>query len=51
MKELFLLEQWVLTKPATNAEHQQAVMWLRAVQEQITQLSAKVEENANDHSK
>ena len=33
MKEIILLEQFILNAPASQAEHQQAVGWLKAIVE------------------
>ena len=33
MKELILLEQYILNAPASQAEHQQAIAWLKAIVE------------------
>lgn len=31
MKEVTLLEQYILDAPASNAEHQQAINWLKTI--------------------
>ena len=31
MKEIILLEQYILNAPASQAEHQQALAWLKAI--------------------
>ena len=33
MKEIILLEQYILNAPASQAEHQQAIAWLKAIVE------------------
>ena len=38
MKELILLEQFILSRQATNAEHQQALKWLGDIQKKIMEL-------------
>lgn len=33
MKEIILLEQYILNAPASQAEHQQALQWLKSIME------------------
>jgi len=49
MKQLILLEQFILARQATNSEHRQAVQWLQEVQQYINQLESQVND-ANDNS-
>jgi len=41
MKEIILLEQFILNSPATNKEHQEALHWLKV-------LASKVEEKSEE---
>ena len=43
MKALILLEQFILSRQATNAEHQQALKWLAEVQKYAQELEQKLE--------
>jgi hypothetical protein len=42
MKQLILLEHFILNCKATNAEHRQAIEWLQDAQTYIAQLEAKI---------
>jgi hypothetical protein len=46
MKELILLEQFILNAQATNAEHKQALGWLREVEQQLAKLIQQNKEDA-----
>lgn len=45
MKEYILLEQFILSRQATNDEHRKALEWLGTIQRKNNELQAKVDDN------
>lgn len=43
MKALILLEQFILSRQATNAQHQEALKWLSEIQKHAHELEQKLE--------
>ena len=44
MKQLILLEQFILDQQATNAEHQKAIQWVVEIQQRIQQLESQIKQ-------
>jgi|GEM_PF-2932970 len=44
MKQLILLEQFILDQQATNAEHKKAIQWVVEIQQYNRQLESRIKE-------